>query len=695
MTKARALGLTAAAAGLLLTLLINYHSFLTNFNLVPGDEGDTRLVVFTLEHWYGTLRGQEAPLQLNMFYPDKLALGYADALMLFALPYVVLRGLGMDYFTSYQLVLVILTACGYGMYLRLMRRVLKLDLSFAVVGAVILTSLNSMQLQIDIGKLLGFYFWPGLVLLLFGYARGVQAGRPRNWLSLAGFSGLLGLLFFTSYYPAWYFVFTLAVFAAVWLVGASLQMGPRTAAGHVAAFIRAQGSDLAIGLAVLVISLVPFGLTYAPLISLNATRSYALVQDFTPTVRDIVNVSAHNYMWSPLLTALHFNFGNREVQLGTPMLVLAIFAVFYGLQVRDALRGRLTEVGDRLVFGLGTTAIIIWALTVQIRGLSLWYVVYQLVPGASVLRAEGRYLMVADMLIAAIAAFGLNKLHRNLMGRTPRSHTLGLSVGIALASALLIAEQINATPFRLDKARQLAFMDSFPKPAGECQAFFLSNPPGLDLPIGYYQLDAMMIAMKLGIPTVNGYSGIGPDPVFAIVPTGVDYEYGIMRWLRANGVEQGICELNDQSRTFTGVSINAAYDRYLQAVRDQALHTYTTLFEAVGGFVDQKNDLANLDPQFLEEHGYLDSSFGFQTGPAYRWIHDKYWIGTRACGKVQCPAIGIVASYIEIEDIIEGYGPKSVQVYFPAPRPFDPHTAVAPDTQGELLIVFPTTAFGG
>ncbi len=601
--RARWRGLAAVVAGLLLTLLLNYHSFLTNFNLVPGDQGDTRLVVFTLEHWYSALKGQETPLQLNMFYPDKFALGYADALILFAVPYVALRDLGIDYFTSYQLVLVILTTFGYGMYLLLMRRALKLELAFAAIGSVLLTSLNSMQLQIDIGKLLAFYFWPALILLLFGYATLKPRGGWRNRLCLAGFSALLGLVFFTSYYPAWYFVFTLALFGLTCLIGASFQLGFRTVAARVLAFLRVRKSDLGIGLAVLVISLVPFGLTYTPLIFSNATRSYALVLDFTPSVRDIINVSPQNYVWSPLLAAMHFSFGNREVQLGTPLLVLLLFGVFYGVQLRAALRGQLLQACDQLILALGTTTIIILVLTVKFRGVSLWYVVYQLVPGASALRAEGRYLMAADMILVAVVIYSLDRLYRSWVGRMSKPRTVGLNVGGVLISAFLVAEQVNATAFRLDKAWQLSLMGSIQKPSSDCRAFFISNPTRLDMPIGYYQLDAMMIAMKFGIPTVNGYSGIGPDPVFAMVPSGIEYEYGILRWLRANGVEQGICELDYQSRSFTTVSVNAAYDRYLEAVRDQFLNTYTTLFEAVTGFIRQENDLTNLYPQYLEQHG--------------------------------------------------------------------------------------------
>ncbi len=694
MTRPRVWSWAAVAGGLLLTLLINYHSYLTNFNLVPGDRGDTRLVVFTLEHWYSAVKGQDAPLQLNMFYPDELALGYADGLILFAFPYVVLRGIGADYFTSYQLVLLILTGFGFGMYALLLRQVLRMRILFAVLGAVLLTCMNSMQLQMDIGKLLAFYFWPALILLLYGYGRSLPAGgwKPRLWL--VGFSALRGLLFFTSYYPAWYFVFTALLFGLICYLVASWTKGLKSVTGEVVAFVRSRIADIALAAGVLILALVPFGLTYAPLILSNASRNFALVLEFSPTVRDIVNVGPQNIVWSSPLRALHFDFGNREVQLGCPLAALALFIGLFVLEFRRRDQRRdLQGRRERLIFALAVTALILAALIVKVREASLWYIVYKLVPGASALRAEGRYLMVIDMIILVSVTYGLDRLYAAQRERASSLPPLAVDAGAVLIAVLLVAEEISSTSFRLDKATQLAFMTSFERPAGDCRAFYIANPSQLDLPIGYYQLDAMMVGMKLGIPTVNGYSGIGPDPVFSMVPAGPEYQYGIMNWLRANGVTQSVCELDYQTKTFTMINVNADYDRYLSLVRDQYVSQYATLFGAVSRFVQDKNDPADLYPQFLEQHGYLDASYGFQAGTAYHWIGGKYWIGSRVCGKEQCPAIGIVGTFVEIEEIIQAFRSTAAEIYFPSPQTYDPRIAVAPDVEGELLIVFPISAF--
>lgn len=264
MTRTGFLRVSAFLLGLLLTLSINYHSFYTDFNLVPGDRGDTWLVVFTLEHWFNVFSGREAFYALNMFYPDRLALAYADGLLLFALPYALFRLSGLDYFTSYQLLFVFMTAFGYATCLLLLRKALRLDLAFSILGAVLLTSLNSMQFQAEIGKLLGFYFYPALIGLLYVYASTRNKSSWKASLSLACFATVLGLLFFTSYYPAWFFLFTLFLFGGVQFAAGSIRHGFGATLRTWVGFCRENWLQLLVSLGILIVSLIPFGRTYAP-----------------------------------------------------------------------------------------------------------------------------------------------------------------------------------------------------------------------------------------------------------------------------------------------------------------------------------------------------------------------------------------------------------------------------------------------
>jgi hypothetical protein len=115
---------------------------------------------------------------------------------------------------------------------------------------------------------------------------------------------------------------------------------------------------------------------------------------------------------------------------------------------------RMTDQRARLMFWMSTTAVIIFALIIQVRGASLWYPIYSLVPGASALRALGRYLIVIDMIVVVAVVYGLNEFYRSqtVAGVGRRPHVLA---GVLLVAALLVGEQVNSSPYRLTRQRNL------------------------------------------------------------------------------------------------------------------------------------------------------------------------------------------------------------------------------------------------
>ncbi|HSR21104.1 MAG TPA: hypothetical protein VLL49_09335 [Anaerolineales bacterium] len=688
--KKRLYSAAAVVAGLLISLLINYHSYLTDFNLVPGDRGDTRHMIFVLEHWFNVFRGQEAFLSLQMFYPDPLSLAYADGMFLFSIPYSVFRLLGWDYFTSYQLVLPIAAAAGFLGWIMLLRRALKLGPAFAMLGAILLTILNSLQFQADIGKLAAIYAYPYLIGLLYIFGTARQPTGSKATLCLAGFGAGLGLLFFTSYYPAWFLSFALALYGSLALVADTISAGPRIVLGRLLGFLAVRWQQLVLGIVVLGTCLIPFALTYAPLIRSDSRRSFDLALEFSPAIQDLINVSEHNYVWTPLLRALGFGFGNREVQMGSPILVLLLFcATAAVLLFRLRLRGwRGISSRQRILLLLTGTAVLIVALSTKAGGFSLWFVVYRTVPGASALRALGRILMLVDMIAIVVAICGLDGLVKSRMAPRAKLSPALTACLMALAAALVV-EQANAMSFRLSKEEQLSSMGRFGLPRVRCNAFFISNADEQNLPFGYYQLDAMMISMQLGIPTVNGYSGFEPHRAFTLVPRGVEYKYLVLDWLQSRKATDGICELDYPSAVFRPTNVMAEFEDYRERYLAQFPEMFSTLYAAASRFLADGNSLSNLYPQYLEEQGYLDRSLGYQTGPRFRWLDDRYWIGERPCGKRSCFAIGVEGTYAEVGAILEEYGDRAERVFFPAPEVWKAEQPYPENTPGELLMIFP------
>ena len=314
-------------------------------------------------------------------------------------------------------------------------------------------------------------------------------------------------------------------------------------------------------------------------------------------------------------------------------------------------------------------------------------------PGASALRALGRYLIVFDMLVIVTVVYSLDKWLESSKalgaGRVP----FGNGLALTLLAGILIAEQANGMPYTLDKEQEMAFLGGYQRPANGCQAFFINNLPTTDLPVGYYQLDAMMISMNLRLPTLNGYSGMSPNEVFSMLPSGVEYKFRMLKWLRLNNVENGICELDYQSHTFRRVNVATEYEKYAQLDQASYLDSFSVLFAAAERFCRDKIDVSNFYPQYLEGHGYLNPSFGYGTGPAYKWIQDRYWLGERPCRNGPCIGVGIVGTYGEIQGIIQEYGTRSAQIFFPYPENWVANSLIPAETKGELLLVFPVAIF--
>ncbi len=62
--------------------LIFRRSLRTGFDILPGDELDSRLILRIQEHWFRFFSGKADWLDLGMFYPTPNSLGFSDTTFL-------------------------------------------------------------------------------------------------------------------------------------------------------------------------------------------------------------------------------------------------------------------------------------------------------------------------------------------------------------------------------------------------------------------------------------------------------------------------------------------------------------------------------------------------------------------------------------------------------------------------------------
>jgi hypothetical protein len=119
-----------------------------------------------------------------------------------------------------------------------------------------------------------------------------------------------------------------------------------------------------------------------------------------------------------------------------------------------------------------------------------------------------------------------------------------------------------------------------------------------------------------------------------------------------------------------------------------SLLTFNRLYNLSMKFLKNNQRLSNLFPQYLEFHGYLSKSFGYQTGSAINWTKNGGWIGRWGCpdGKGECFGVGIVGNINNLKPIIQKYQSQAKQIFFPYPKVYNANKSSK--GSGQLLMIF-------
>jgi len=194
------------SAVFLLAGAVFFRTFLrSGFDVVMGENVDARFDIFIREHFLQVLSGAAQLTSPPMFFPFKDTLGYSDAYLLDALIYVPARLLGADPFLSFQLTRIGLVLVGFVSFNMLLTRHAAARQPVAALAAAAFTFSNALYISAGHPQLLEVNFCPLITVLMLQAVRDGAEAPVRT--IIAGFAGgaILGLLFSTGYYVAWYF----------------------------------------------------------------------------------------------------------------------------------------------------------------------------------------------------------------------------------------------------------------------------------------------------------------------------------------------------------------------------------------------------------------------------------------------------------------------------------------------------------
>jgi hypothetical protein len=526
----------------------------SRFDLLFGDRGDARFVLFIHEHVFRAMLGQSSFLSPPFFYDVTKTLGFSDAFLLNQLIYAPLRVLGADPYLALLLTIMILSVAGYGFLYALLRKFGQASVATAIFSSILFTFANNLYVNANHLQLFAIYYVP-LVAYLAVYAiTNVHKNKNRS-LVAGGFAGFLyGLLFSTAFYMAWFFGLALLIFTPIFV----FQAWHTVRTWFLTDPIRI-GAIAIVFLDGFVIGIIPFGLIYGPLLKSASARDFGEYLFFAPAFSDIANLGA-NFVWADLLNKIGLVFNDWSIAGGeksfalTPILqIFTISSLLIGLRKRYWGAGNHSELMRAIVIVAAIVPIALFFVTIKIHNYSAFLILTKIVPGAVGIRSGYRAMIVANFFAVISVAFAIDRVLPMLSQYSAAGLAVKLARGSIVALMIIsLVEQVNLRHGSLvSRAFERAHFNHVSGAPNDCRSFYIAPEPGQ--PPAIVQIDAMLVAQKVGIPTINGYSSNVPFGWELLDTADAIYEQYARAWAARRGIEAGLCRFDMGKATFARV----------------------------------------------------------------------------------------------------------------------------------------------
>ncbi len=532
-------------------------ALVSGFDLGFGERGDAIIEIAILEHWRNVLAGVAAWDTSFYFHPYHATLGYNDGYLLYGLVYSGWR-LIADPFHADTLNILTFKTIGFAAAYALVARSLGWGQRTGLAVALLWTVASNITLQAVHAQLQSVALQPVAMMLAIATVRAEQAGRlTRARFAAMGLALLLAAWLLTSYYMAWFTLFSACLYCACWAV-VTRTWRP----GDWIALLRRHAGTILAGVATFAVAILPFLRLYLPKVRETGGEAVDDMLGYLVTpVIDMINVGPGNIVWGwlflPLFALVHRLLPDDpalpgrvlggEHEAGFPLLfcALALLAAWRIVATRR-IDGCRPAPATLRAFALAM--IVAWLLTIQLWKASPWLLVFHLVPGAKGLRTISRYQLWLTLPLLLIAAAVWRQRARRLFRRRP-----WLAAGLA---ALLVAENLSAeTPAQLSRAEQrAALMHISPPPPGCASFYVVATRPTEPLYISRelharypHNVDAMLLAELWRVPTINGFSTFNPPDWDFAEPRAADYDARVRRYAQRHRL-RGLCRLDVRAR---------------------------------------------------------------------------------------------------------------------------------------------------
>jgi hypothetical protein len=506
-----------------------YPTLESRFASIQSDVGDPMLSAYLLEHellvlerpgYVGTLWSPP------FFFPAREVLAYSEN-MVGVLPFYAPLRPWCSPTLAYQIVVILLLVLCYVSMIALLRSLGVRPLLASLGGSLFAFGLPR-EAQIGHLHLLPAFYFPLLLLTL----RRLLASPGRGSLILL--LGLLYLQLLSGIYLSWFLFLGLAFLLPLWL------LYDHAAARRLVVFCRSRplfSSLSVIGwLGLTFITFRPYLLAGRQL----GYRPWENVMRFLPALRTWFTVPAGS-LYAGLLPTFPPGTPLAWERYLFPGFVFLGLALAATAQLLLARRKAVDAMGDMasdrpLLLACWSTTLVLVLLSLTLPRLAmagwrihrayppvtLWWYVFQYVPGAAAFRAASRIWTVIYLFgIVAVMGGAEAALRRARLARWISQPLIVLLLGFGL-----LEQHVQ----RLSSQAKQPFLAQVERIRAEiqpgCRALYATVPP--DQPFYVSQLTAMWAGLEANVPVVNGYSSNLPPQYPSLAKTMTAEE--LRRW---------------------------------------------------------------------------------------------------------------------------------------------------------------------
>jgi hypothetical protein len=470
-----------------------YPTLISRFAFMQTDPGDTRLNNYFLEHSFQLFVNRNYSGGLwspSFFYPYKNVLAFSENLFGAAPIYWLLRA----FYSSdiaFQLWMIAVCILNFISFAVLMRRY-RVSHLLSVLGAFLFAFSMPRILTFGHQQLLPQFFTPLAFLAVWEFAKRPTRKRLALFLLLTYLQVLAGI------YLGWFLLFSLLI-----LFGIVYVFYPEERSKFLAYWRSDRRAIIAITLGWLALMLITL-LPYLEAKSVFGSRPYSEVDSMLPRISSWFSVPSGN-LWSSLLgwtskglprVHEHFLFAGGIVVLLTG---LSVYTLLRLRHVLNPERAWIVKV-CLLVF------LTIFCLSLRLPfGLSLWRIVYSVVPGASVIRGVTRIWSIAYFYLFVAIIVSFDSLLKAVVVRKK------VRIAIVIFLCIIgISEQIILNLPSYEKTSFIKQVQEIREVISQgCDIAYLSSE-NTGVLVLIDQISAMWAGIKANVPVVNGYSGNVP-----------------------------------------------------------------------------------------------------------------------------------------------------------------------------------------